>query len=90
VTPAPRNLLLLVHTARVERVAEALRNAVGLTLRGDRVTVLLARGAPAPGHPRLVRAVNTLRALGHCCETAGSEVEVAAALRAADCVEVWT
>jgi tRNA 2-thiouridine synthesizing protein A len=56
--------------------AEALRAAVGLTLRGDRVTLV---GAPPEG-----RAVATLAAMGHRVD--GGLEDIARA----DVVEVWT
>jgi tRNA 2-thiouridine synthesizing protein A len=73
---------IVVVVQGTTRAAEALRAAVGLTLRGDRVAVV-----PPPVWPedeRVARALGVLRALGHVVD-AGAE-----ALAAADVVEVWT
>lgn len=83
-------MLLVVITARDrERVAEALRAAVGLGLRGDPVEALLVGGPPPVGDPRIVRALGTLERLGRPARTATIE-EARAAARAARAVEVWT
>lgn len=74
-------IAVVIDTADRERVAEALRAAVGLTLRGDPVAVVTRR--PLPDDPHIERAVATLRALGH---TVGAEPSVIAA---ASAVEVW-
>ena len=65
------------------RAAEALRAAVGLTLRGDRVDVV-ARIPLDERDPATARALATLRALG------GDPGAPLAAVREADAVEVWT
>ena len=84
-----RRLLVVVLRARdPERVAEALRAAVGLGLRGDRVQVLAAAAGPWPA--RAERAAATLIALGHGVALGAGEAEIAAAVRQADAVEVWT
>jgi hypothetical protein len=67
---------VVIRTADPARVAEALRAAVGLTLRGARV---LVAGAVPEG-----RAAATLREMGHAV---GVPEEHALA---ADAVEVWT
>jgi len=74
---------VVVRSADEARVAEALRAAVGLTLRGDRVAVYRAH---AVSSPRIDRAVETLRLLGHTVNDGAP----GAALRSADAVEVWT
>jgi hypothetical protein len=89
-----KRIAVIVRTADPDRVAEALRAAVGLGLRGDRVHVVLAAGAvdehapPAQGH---ARALATLRMLGHDVVHADEDPAAeATAVRAADAVEVWT
>ena len=70
-----------VRATDPRRYAEALRAAVGLTLRGDRVALVLL--APPPRTEAVARALATLATLGH---------QVAAppeALRDADVIEVW-
>lgn len=74
--------VVVVRTLDPARAAEALRAAVGLTLRGDQVAVVPL--APLPDDERTSRAIGTLRALGHDTD-AGLD-----ALAAADKVEVWT
>lgn len=83
-------MLLVVITARDrERVAEGLRAAIGLGLRGDPVEVLLV-GAPAPAEDaRIARALGTLDRLGRPARTATME-EARTAARASRAVEVWT
>lgn len=91
-----KRIAVIVRAADPDRVAEALRAAVGLGLRGDRVHVVLAAGAgavdehapPAQGH---ARALATLRMLGHDVVHADEDPAAEAeAVRAADAVEVWT
>lgn len=80
-------LILVVAAARdPHRQAEALRAALGLTLRGARVEVAVA--APL-ATPLAQRAADTLRSFGH---TVGAlvESELGDALARADRVEVWT
>jgi hypothetical protein len=72
---------VIVRTRDPARIAEALRAAVGLTLRGATVR-LSAPALPDDPFARRVRA--TLREMGH-----EAEVDEARAL-AADAVEVWT
>lgn len=73
---------IVVRAGDAARVREALRAAVGLSLRGDRVMVVCA-ALPA-GDAAVDRAVATLRQLGH---EVGADM---AAVRSADAVEVWT
>ncbi len=75
-------IAVVVRTLDPARAVEALRAAVGLTLRGDRVVVVPL--APLPDDERVARALGTLRALGHAVD-AGPEI-----LAQADAVEVWT
>ncbi|MBI4509278.1 MAG: hypothetical protein HY698_06555 [Deltaproteobacteria bacterium] len=65
------------------RVEEALRAAVGLTLRGARVDVIL-RDGDVPRDERTLRSRATLIALGH---RVGASLS---AMRECDAVEVWT
>jgi hypothetical protein len=82
-------MLLVVITARDrERVAEALRAAIGLGLRGDPVETLLV-AAPLPEDPRIERALGTLERLGRPARITTID-EVRAAARSARAVEVWT
>ena len=75
--------ILVIATSRDPlRQAEALRAALGLTLRGARVEVVVDE----PLHTPLARrAADTLRSFGHPVG-----VELAEALTRADRVEVWT
>lgn len=88
-----KRIAVIVRAADPDRVAEALRAAVGLGLRGDRVHVVLAGGAPGAG---AARALATLRLLGHEVDHAdgnargNADEAMARAVRAADAVEVWT
>lgn len=76
-----KRILVLVHATAPERVREALRGALGLSLRGDRIHVVLQE----PIHDD--RALDTLLALGHLVQAG----EVCAEdIAAADAVEVWT
>jgi hypothetical protein len=75
-------ILVVAHTRDPHRQAEALRAALGLTLRGARVEVVV--DAPL-ATPLARRAADTLRAFGHPVGVA-----LADALARADRVEVWT
>lgn len=78
-----KRVAVLIRTADRERAAEALRAAVGLTLRGDHVAVVRARPLD-DADPRVRRCLSTLTALGHDPDAPAS------VLRTADAVEVWT
>jgi len=79
-------LILVVATTRdPHRQAEALRAALGLTLRGARVEVAVAEPLLTP---LARRAADTLRAFGHAVGDPGDEL--AGALARADRVEIWT
>jgi phosphomannomutase len=81
-------LILVVATTRdPHRQAEALRAALGLTLRGARVEVAVV---PPLLTPLAQRAADTLRAFGHVVGELPIGPELAAALVRADRVEVWT
>ncbi|MDX2093863.1 MAG: hypothetical protein SFX73_38875 [Kofleriaceae bacterium] len=74
-------ILVYAHTSDPHRQSEALRAALGVTLRGAEVDVVLAS---EPLTPLAQRAATTLQAFGH---TVGSNLgEV---LDRADVVEVW-
>lgn len=79
-------ILVVAITRDPHRQAEALRAALGLTLRGARVEVAVAE----PLLSALARrAAETLRSFGHAVgDLAGSELP--GALARADRVEVWT
>lgn len=79
-----KRIVVVVQTAASARAREALRAAVGLCLRGDRVSV---RGAVDRSDAQVSRALATLARLGHDVDL---DAPVAAALRDADAVEVWT
>ena len=71
-------IAVVVRTRDPDRAAEALRAAVGLTLRGESVTLV----APSlPMDERIGRALATLRALNQPLDAPLSEAER---------VEVWT
>ena len=73
--------LVIVRTRDPHRQAEALRAALGLTLRGARVEVVVGELLT----PLAVRAAETLRSFGH-----EVGVELGAAFARADAIEVWT
>jgi hypothetical protein len=75
-------ILVIARTVDPHRQAEALRAALGLTLRGASVEV--AHAGPLLT-PLARRAADTLRSFGHAVG-----VDVADALPRADAVEVWT
>jgi hypothetical protein len=80
-------LILVVARARdPHRQAEALRAALGLTLRGARVEVAVAEPLLSP---LAERAADTLRSFGHTVR-ALPDGELGDALARADRVEVWT
>ena len=86
--------ILVLATARdPHRQAEALRAALGLTLRGARVEVIAAAPLATPLARRLA---DTLRSFGHAvayperADPAGEPDLVGEALARADRVEVWT
>lgn len=84
-------ILVVVMATGRERVAEALRAAVGLGLRGDPVEALLV-GATREGQeedPRIARALGTLERLGRPARAATLE-QARTAARTARAVEVWT
>jgi tRNA 2-thiouridine synthesizing protein A len=74
---------VVIEATRIERIREALRAAVGLGLRGGRVTVWLG-AAEGSDDAMIARAIATLRELGH--EVRGGLPDGAVAGR----VERWT
>jgi hypothetical protein len=74
--------LVVVRTIDPHRQAEALRAALGLTLRGAKVEVVVTGPLLTP---LAERAAATLRSFGH---VVGGELD--AALARATAVEVWT
>lgn len=75
-------ILLIVRTRDPHRQAEAMRAALGVTLRGQRVEVVVDEPLLTP---LATRAAATLRSFGH-----GVGVELGEALARASVVEVWT
>ena len=75
--------LVIVRTRDPHRQAEALRAALGLTLRGATVEVVVAGELLTP---LARRSAETLRSFGH----AVGDSDLAGALARADRVEVWT
>jgi hypothetical protein len=76
-------ILVVVRTRDPHRQSEALRAALGLTLRGGTVHVLLDE---PPATPLAQRAADTLVSFGHRVGPG----DLATAIRTADAVEVWT
>jgi hypothetical protein len=79
-------ILVLAQSREPHRQAEALRAALGLTLRGARVEVRVDEPLLTP---LAKRAAETLRAFGHVVGPL-ADPELAAAVARADLVEVWT
>jgi hypothetical protein len=79
-----KTIAVIVRTPDRARAAEALRGAVGLTLRGDRVSVVVADAAAEPDQ----RAVATLTSFGY--PVARGDAAIAAVVAAADAIEVWS
>ncbi|MEJ7602580.1 MAG: hypothetical protein WKG01_32105 [Kofleriaceae bacterium] len=75
-------VVVVARTRDPERQAEALRAALGLTLRGATVEVVVDEPLLSP---LAERAAATLRAFGHVVAS-----DLPAALARATIVEVWT
>lgn len=75
-------ILVIARTRDPHRQAEALRAALGLTLRGAKVEVVVDEPLLSP---LAQRAADTLRSFGHAIGA-----DLAPALARADRVEVWT
>ncbi len=82
---APKQIVVVLATDDLPRARDALRAAVGLSLRGDAVRVILAV-EPPQDDPDIQRALGTLQELGHTVSRGDAE----SAVRDADAVEVWT
>jgi len=85
-------VLVVVRTRDPHRQAEALRAALGLTLRGSRVEVVIEASGEvdaALATPLARRAADTLRSFGHPVGALAGDA-LAAALARAGRVEVWT
>ncbi len=78
-------ILVLARATDPHRQSEALRAALGLTLRGATVTTFV--DAPLDT-PLAERAAATLRSFGHPVEATG--ITTGLALAEADAIEVWT
>lgn len=79
-------ILVIVHTVSPHRRSEALRSALGLTLRGSSVEVAIDGPLTTP---LARRAAETLRAFGHSVGPLDGNALTAAVARACR-VEVWT
>jgi len=75
-------ILVVVRTRDPHRQSEALRAALGVTLRGERVEVVVEQPLLTP---LAERSVATLRSFGHPVG-----VDLIDALPRANVVEVWT
>lgn len=75
-------ILVITRTTDPHRQAEALRAALGLTLRGAIVEVVVGELLT----PLAERAAATLRSFGYAVH----DIDPAEALTRADAVEVWT
>jgi len=86
-------ILVVVDTSDLERIAEALRAAVGLGLRGDTVHLALtpdsSHRASSTPDPRISRALATLPQLGQTVSRPDQQ-ELRTLCHSADKVEVWT
>jgi hypothetical protein len=80
-----KRMVVVVAARQTERVREALRAAVGLSLRGDAIEVVLT-GAVDQADPQIRRALATIEELGHAVHHG----DPSPAIRAAHAVEVWT
>lgn len=91
---ARKTIAVVLDTTSPERAAEAVRAAVGLTLRGDRVELSVSERADdalAAATDRAVeRGLATLVALGHAVHRRQVPEALAAAAGKADVTEVWT
>ena len=85
-TATPPLTLIVCRTRDPHRQSEALRAALGVTLRGARVE---ARVEGPLLTPLAERAVATLKSFGHLVEQL-DEATLGEALHRAHAVEVWT
>jgi hypothetical protein len=79
-----RHTLVIIRARDAQRREEALRGALGLTLRGATVEVWIEDEEELTALAR--RALSTLRSFGHRVVREGN----ADALNGVDMVEVWT
>lgn len=81
----PRTVLVVIRATTLERCAEAMRAAIGLTLRGDHVYAIVPEAHGKD--PMIARGIATLLLLKQrvCGPTRLGEL-----VRTADRVEVWT
>jgi hypothetical protein len=79
-------IVVIARTTDAHRQAEALRAALGLTLRGARVEVVVDGPLLTP---LAERAAATLRSFGYAVGSS-TTTELAVALARADAIEVWT
>jgi hypothetical protein len=79
-------ILVIARTTDPHRQSEALRAALGLTLRGAAVEVAVEEPLLAP---LAQRAADTLRSFGHRVHPLAG-ADLADAVGRADAVEVWT
>ena len=85
---APKQIAVIIATGDGARTSEALRAAVGLTLRGARVQVVIPAASTTPRRdPAIDRSAALLAALGH--EVTGEDT-LGEAVARADAVQVWT
>lgn len=75
-------ILVIARSTDPHRQAEALRAALGLTLRGAKVEVVVGELLT----PLAKRAADTLRSFGYAVH----DIDPREALERADAVEVWT
>ena len=86
-----KRIAVIIRASRPARVAEALRAALGLSLRGDDIEVVVTDAAtPAARRSDVAisRPLATLAALGH--QVAWGDAAMAPALDRAAAIEVWS
>jgi hypothetical protein len=86
VTTSAKSLAVVIRATDPFRVAEALRAAIGLGLRGAGVRVVTEHALPTD-YPPVDRAVGTLEQLGTSVDVSG---DMRDAIERSDAVEVWT
>lgn len=84
---AKPHVVIVARAADPHRQSEALRAALGLTLRGATVEVLVEH---ALASPTATRATSTLRSFGYTVTERSRPEDLAPAIARADAVEVWT
>lgn len=81
----PRNVLVVIRATDPRRAAEAMRAAIGLTLRGDKVATVVPEIHSKD--PAIARGIATLLLLK---QRVWAPMKLAELVRAADRIEVWT